>query len=194
MPRMEADFDWGDVQASTPVHDKGDYELTIARVRGRAWFKKDKSGNPTSEITKVVALTPKIVGQYDSNGKLNTEKKDQDAEEINLWVHSDGGRKMAKKSMMAICGYNPDDKKEEDEFNKFLKTSGLQLGTPVEDGEEDGKLVLNLGEGWEKLLVGKNVRAHLDKETREQEGKEPIVQQNYVRLSPVNSTNQSKKK
>lgn len=190
-PRMEADFNWADdVKATTPVHDKGEYELTILRVRGRAWYKKDPQGNLTKEITKVVSLAPKMVGKYGSDGKLDTlELNDTEraCEDINLWVHSDGGRKMSKQQMMAICGYNPQDPKEEDNFNDFLRTSQLDLSSKVEESEEDdGKLSLVIGEGWEKLLKGKNVRALMDKEIRKIEGRDDVEQQNYKQLSPVN--------
>lgn len=190
-PRMEADFSWtDDVKATTPVHDKGEYELTILRVRGRAWYKKDERGNYTKDITKVIALAPKLVGKYNSEGKLDPlELNDTEraCEDINLWVHSDGGRKMSKQQMMAISGYNPNDPKEEDNFNDFLRSSQLDLSSKVEESEEDDtKLTLVIGEGWEKLLKGKNVRASMDKETRQIEGRDPVEQQNYVRLSPVN--------
>lgn len=191
-PRMEPDFDWSEVQASIPVYEKGDYEISIQKVRGVAWFKKDAQGQPTSDVTKAVRLTVKMVGVYDSKGKLKFEQdgkniKDQPAEDLNLWVHSDGGKRQAKQRMMAIAGYTPDDQVQEKEFNDYLKNSKLDLSTVVEENEDGSGLVLNIGEGWEKLLVGKNVRASLDKESRTQEGKvEPIIQQNYVRLSPVN--------
>lgn len=186
-PRMEADFDWTEVQAAVPVHDKGDYELTIERVRAQAWYKNDKQGNQSSDITKVIKLTPRVVGQYDSTGKLDTTGKaaGKPAEEISLWIHSEGARQMSKKHMMAISGYNPNEESDEKKFNEFLRSSGLDLKTSVEEGE-DGKLILKIGEGYEKLLKGKNVRGALDQETYQAEGKEPVIQQKYARLSPVN--------
>lgn len=194
-PRMEADFDWAeDVKATTPIHEKGEYELTVLRVRGQAWYKKDpKTGEQTREITKVIKIAPKLVGKYNSEGKLDplSELNDTEraCEDISLWVHSDGGRKMSKQQMMAICGYNPNDPKEEDKFNEYLKSSGLDLSSKVEEVEGDeGKLTLVIGEGWEKLLKGKNVRAMMDKETRAVEGRDAVVQQVYNRLTPVNQT------
>ena len=191
MPVMEPDFDWTDVQASVPIHKKGEYELTITGVRGSAWFKRDKAGNPTTDVTKVVKLRPCIVGVYNSNGKLLSEQdgktiKDARCEEINFWIHSDGGRMMSKKQMMAICGYNSFDGKDEDKFNEFLKTSKLNLSSKIEESESGDGLVLVLGDGWEKLLVGKNVRANMEPETRKIEGRDDVVQQNYTRLSSVN--------
>lgn len=190
-PRMEADFDWADdVQASVPVYPKGEYEVTIHGVRASAWPKTDSNGNPTGEVTKVIRLIPRIKGVYDSKGKLKTELNgkvlaDAPAEDINLWVHSEGGRRQAKKAMMAIAGYNPNDPAQEKEFNSFLKTSKLDLSTKLEEAE-DGKLSLIIGDGWETLLKGKNVRASMDIEIRQIEGKEPVEQQNYRSLSPVN--------
>lgn len=186
-PRMEADFDWGDVQASTPIHPKGDYELTIKRLRGQAWVKKDKQGNPTSDITEVIKLTPELVGKYNSDGSLDTSVAGQAAEEISLWIHSEGGRRMSKQQMMAIAGYNPQDEQEEKKFNQFMKDSKLDLSAKVEE-DQDGKMTLTIGEGWAKLLVGKNVRAAMEPEVRAVEGKEDVTQQKYSRLSPVNAS------
>jgi hypothetical protein len=188
---MDADFDWGDVQASVPIHPKADYELTIKNVRGSAWPKKDLGGNPTGDIVKVVKLRPEVVGVYDSKGKLKSEGADgkniagATAEEINLWIHSDGGRRQAKKAMMSVLGYNPEDEAEEKKFNKFIKDNSLDLGHKVEENEAGDGYVMTLGEGW-KMLVGKNVRAHMEPETRTVEGRDPVTSQNYVRLSPVN--------
>ena len=193
-PRMDADFDWGEgTQASTPIYEKGDYQLTIKNVRGSAWFKKDANGNPTGDITRVVKIRPEIVGVYDSKGKLKGETPEGKkvaggtAEEINLWIHSEGGRRQSKRAMMAILGYNPDDQGDEKKFNEFLKKAKLDLGHKVEENETGDGLVMSLGDGW-KTFVGKNVRAHMEPETREVEGREPVIQQNYVRLSPVNPT------
>lgn len=190
-PRMEPDFDWGDVTAATPIHDKGDYEVTIKRVRGQAWGKKDKAGNMTGEVTKVIKITPEIVGIYDSKGKLKKEKDGKPiaglpTEEINLWVSSDGGRRMSKKQLMAIAGYNGDDVEDEKKFDKYVKDAGLDLSLKLEEGE-DSKLTYTIGEGYAKLLVGKNVRASMEPESRPVEGGEPILQQKYTRLSPVNA-------
>ncbi|KKL70665.1 hypothetical protein LCGC14_2102680 [marine sediment metagenome] len=190
-PIMEPDFDWGDVQASTPIHKKGEYELTITGVRGSAWFKRDKAGNPTTDITKVVKLRPRIVGVYNSEGKLLTEQdgkviKDLQCEEINLWVHTEGGRTMSKRQMMAVCGYNPFDEADEKKFNEFLKSSKLNLSSKVAENESGEGLVLAIGDGWKTLLVGKNVRVNMEPEVRKQEGRDDVTQQNYTRLSSVN--------
>jgi hypothetical protein len=190
-PVFEPDFDWGEVQATTPVYPKGDYELTIKSVRGSAWPKTDKNGNPTGEITMVVRFRPEMVGAYDSKDKLSSKGPDGkdikggSCEDINLWIHSDGGRKMAKGYMMAVLGYNPRDGEQEKLFNKFLKDQKADLSASVEEND-DGSLSLKIGGGWEQLFVGKNVRAHMDEEIREIEGRDPVTQQNYVRLQPVN--------
>ena len=190
-PIMEPDFDWGDVQASVPIHKKGEYELTITGIRGSAWYKRDKAGNPTTDITKVIKVRPRIVGVYNSEGKLSTvqdgkEIKDAQCGEINLWVHTEGGREMSKRQMMAVCGYNPFDEADERKFNEWLKSSKLNLGNKVEESESGDGLVLTIGDGWEKLLVGKNVKANMEPETRKVEGRDDILQQNYTRLSSVN--------
>ena len=190
-PIMEPDFDWGDVQTSTPIYKKGEYELTITGVRGSAWYKRDKAGNPTTNITKVVKLRPRIVGVYNSDGKLLTEQdgkiiKDSQCEEINFWLHSEGGRKMSKSQMQSICGYNPFDEADEEKFNEFLKDSKLNLSSKVAENESGEGLILTIGDGWKTLLVGKNVRANMEPETRKQEGRDDVVQQNYTRLSSVN--------
>ena len=193
-PRMDADFDWGEVQAATPIHPKGDYELTIKAVRAAAWPQKDKAGNPTGEVTQVIALRPEVVGYIDSKGKLQDKDPDgkdvkgASCEEIQMWVRTIGGRKVGKKYMMAICGYNPEDEEEEKSFNGFLKASGLDLHIRMEEKDDGEGYTLSIGEGYEKLLVGKNVRANMEPETRPVEGRDPVTQQKFVRLSPVNST------
>lgn len=185
-PRMEADFDWGDVQASVPTYEKGDYELSIERVRGQAWYKKDKAGNPTSEIVKVIKLVPKMVGQIDSKGQIDPKLAEKPVAEIQLYIHSEGARQMAKKQMMAIAGYNQDDEQDEKKFNEMLKQSGLDLKTSVEEDDE-GKLQLKIGEGYEKLLKGKHVRANMEKEMyTPPAGGEPEERQKYNRLTGVN--------
>lgn len=191
-PIMEPDFDWvEDVQASVPIFPKGDYEVTIKGLRGSAWPKRDKAGNPTGDVTKVIRLRPEIVGAYDSKGKLKGELDGKEIKgtmtgEANLWIHSKGGREQAKRIMGAIAGYNMREPAEEEKFNQFLKKSGLDLSTAVEERDEGEGLTLKLGEGWEKLLVGKNVRVHMEPETYKAEGREPVEQQNFVSFSPVN--------
>ena len=192
MPRMEADFDWTGVSASTPIYPKGDYEVSVVGVRGRAWPKRDQNNIPTGVITQVVSCRVKMVGFYGSDKKLKSvgpdgkEIKGESVEDINLWMHSDGGRKMAKQQMMAIAGYNHNDPNDEKKFNAFLKSSELNLSFNAEENEAGDGYVLNIGDGWATLLDGKNVRASLDQSTRAVEGKEDILQQEYKRLSPVN--------
>ena len=188
---MDADFDWGGVQASTPVFKKGDYELEIKKVRGSAWPKKDKQGNPTGDITQVIRLRCEMQGVLDSKGKLQGKQDGKEirgvtTEEANLWVHTDGGRKQAKKVMMAICGYNPEEQSDEDKFNAFLKKSGLDLSFKAIPKDDDSGYTLEIGEGWAALLEGKQVRCTMDEEIRKQEGREDSLQQNFVRFSPIN--------
>jgi len=164
----------------------------IKKVRGSAWPKRDKAGNVTGEVTRVIKFRPSIVGVYDSKGKLSGELDGKEVagktcEEINLWIHSEGGRGMAKQYMMAILGYNPNEGSDEAAFNEFLTESGSDLSTAYEENEAGDGYVMHLGDGWEQLFVGKNVRAHMEPQTREVEGRDPVTQQNYVRLSPVNA-------
>jgi hypothetical protein len=189
-PIMEADFDWlGNTQASTPVFSKGEYELTIKSIRGQAWPKTDDSGNATGVITQKIALKPEMVGTFDSKGKLVGEQEGKvikgiGCEDINFWMHSDGGKKMSKRQIMAILGYNPNNEQDEADFNAFIVKSKLDFSVkPVENDDGDG-YVLVLGEGWNKL-VGQSVRSIMEPETRKR-GDEEVVQQNYKSLSPVN--------
>lgn len=194
-PRMDADFDWGDVQASTPIYEKGDYEIVIRRVRSAAWYKKDKSGNQTTDMSKVIRLAPEIVGRINSLGELETEYKDAEgrtieiagkpAGDINLWMATKGGQTMSKRVLMAICGFDPTDDEVEKQFNRELKESGLNLSIVTEEDDE-GKLQFIIGDGYEKMLVNKHVRCHMEPRTREEEGRDPIVEQDYRRFWPVN--------
>lgn len=190
-PLMEADFNWTEeVQASVPVYEKGDYELTIKKVRGQAWYKPDEHGNPTEVITTVVKARPEMVGVINSEGKLKSEQNKKKiagspCEEINFWLTSDGAKRMSKRQLMAVAGYNPDEEEDEAAFNDFVKKSKLDLSFRVEE-RDDGKLDLIIGDGWGTLLIGKNVRSHMEPETRERSGMDAVTQQNYVRLYPVN--------
>lgn len=189
-PRMEADFSWTEVQATTPIYEKGDYEITIKKVRGRAWEKKDKAGNPTGDVTKLIEIIPEMVGVYDSKGKLKTsqngkEIKGQPCEPIPMWLTTQGALRMSKRSMMAICGYNPADETDEKKFDAFLKSASLDLKFNVVEREDGEGLTLEIGDGYEKLLVGKNVRASMEPEMRDREGADPVEQQRYTRLSPL---------
>ena len=191
MPTMEADFSWGDVQASTPIHPKGEYELTIVGARGSAWPKRDQAGNTTGEIVKCIRLRPRVVGVYNSEGKLKSELdgkniRDASCEAITLWLHSEGGRAMAKRYMMAILGYNPAEESDEKKFNKFLKDSGADLKWSHTENDAGDGYILTIGEGYEKLFVGKNVRVQMEPETRKVDGKEDRISQNFTRLSAVN--------
>ena len=157
---------------------------------GAAWEKRDKNNVPTGIVTQVVRFRPEMVGVYDSNGKLKKSLDGKEivglqCEDINLWVHSDGGRKMAKGYMMSVLGFNSREQEDERKFNKFLKDQKADLTWKLEQTEE-GNYTLSLGSGWEQLFTGKNVRAHMEEEVREVEGRDPVTQQNYVRLSPVN--------
>ena len=191
-PRMDPDFDWGGVQASTPVYSKGVYQVSIDGVRGSAWPKRDSKGDPTSEVTEVIRFRPKMMGVIGSDGKLKTEHEGKDiagqsVEDINLWVHTEGGLKQAKRIMMAVLGYNPEDDSEEDKFNKFLKDSGKDLTWSREEREDGEGYILTIGEGWVELFKGKAAKVHMEPQTREVEGRDPIVQQNFTRVIPVNA-------
>lgn len=185
-PIMEPDFDWSSVRASTPIYEKGEYELTIKRLRGSAWNKTDDVTGEIIGVTQVIRLTPEMVGHFNSQGELQTEKDGkeiagEDCEDINLWLHSDGARKMSKRTMMAIAGYDSEDAEAETEFDEFLKNSGLDLSVKTGDNEDGTGLVLEIGDGWEELLVGKNVRAFMDVELYNDQR-----QQDYQRLTPIN--------
>lgn len=190
-PIMEPDFDWTDVSAATPIYEKGTYELSSVNIKARAWRKTDENGNPTGEIVRVIDITPEMQGVVDSNGKLNTKQegkeiKGQPAERLPLWIHSEGGRRQGKQRMMAICGYNPFEHEDEKKFDAFLKSSKLDLSVKLEEGDE-GQISITIGDGYEKLLVGKRFRAVMSPEKREIEGRDPIISQNYERVIPVNS-------
>lgn len=189
-PRMNADFDWGAVEISTPIYAKGDYVLEVTGIRGQAWMKTDRAGNALGVVEKV-AIKVQMVGVIDSKGKVSPEQdgkeiKGKACEDYNLWLHSPGGIKSAKKAMMAILGYNPMDDAEEKKFKKFLKDNTPDLSWESKENEAGDGYVLTLGDGWGQLFVGKNVRCGMEPGTREREGADPIEQQEMGFLSPVN--------
>lgn len=187
-PRVEPDFD--KVHAQTPIWDKGLYELAIGKVAGRAYDKEEKG-----KVTTVmyVGLRPKLVGVYDSAGKLHTdidgtEIADQAVEEIRLYIHSQGAREFSKRIMMAIFGY---DKKEEEQYNEFVKTLDLRFDYEEKDGE-DGYDV-TLGAGWNEL-AGKRVKAQMKKGTfKNQRTDEFEERQDFDSFFPVGSAPPEKK-
>ncbi len=189
-PRMDADFDWGGVPLNAPIYPKGDYELEITGVRGAAWQKTDKHGNPMHIVEKI-ALICKMVGVVDSKGKLKKEQDGKDiagkpVEDFNLWTHSEGGRKSAKGSMMAILGYNPRELADEEKFIQFLKDNTPDLSFESKENEAGDGYVLILGDSWEQLFVGKNVRCSMEPGVRQREGADDVPQQEMGFLSPVN--------
>ena len=131
-------------------------------------------------------------GVIDSAGDLQTEQEGKDiaggsVEEIPLWLRTKGGRQMAKGHMMAILGYNSNEQTSEDEYMAFLKDSGSDVTVRTEEKEAGDGYTLVIGEGWESLFVGKNVKVHMEPETRSVEGADDIIQQNFTRLVPVNA-------
>lgn len=171
--------DFTGVHANTPIYPRGEYELEITNIRGSAYI-RERDG----ATVKVVYLRPKMVGMYDSKGKLSPNGQDgskiegEDVEEIRFYLHSEGAMKMTKRQMMAILGYQ---RKEEDKFNKWASSADLSF--KVEE-TEDGNLSVTLGKGWQEL-VGKRVRASLDVELYEPDGREPEEQQQFASLQPV---------
>lgn len=188
MPRFEPDFT--QVQASTPVYEKGPYELSTERISGSAWNKTDSGGD--SYQVRRVRIGCKVQGFIDSKGKVKKDHPEhgdiegKDVKPIDLYIHSPGAMKMAKRQMMAILGYNADEPKDEEAFNEWLK-GGVDLGFDAEPSEDGDGFDVTLGDGWE-TFVGKRVIAYLDKEMYQRdESAEPEEQQVIGRLSPVGS-------
>lgn len=182
MPTFEVDF--GGVQATTPIYKKGLYELTIKKVSGRAYDKvDDKTGHRTT--VRLIQITPKMVGQYDSKGKIKTTDeagkniKDQDVEGIRLYLHSEGALKMSKQACMAFFGFTRD---EEEKFNEYFKTLDLKFDA---EQDESGDYTVTLGSGWESL-TGKNFKAQLSEGVYEDKANnKSIPQQNFDNFFPV---------
>lgn len=182
--------DFSTVHASTPIWKKGTYEITVSKVRGRAW---DKTDEKTQEKTMVrgVEIRLKLVGVYDSAGKLSTsmdgaEIAGKDVEPQTLYIHSDGAMAFSKRIMMAILGYK---KEEEEEFNEYFKTLDLKMGIEEADG---GGYDVTIGEGWQ-TLAGKNVIVTLSEGEREDKTtKQKLPTQEFGVWLPTGSVGKKK--
>lgn len=173
--------DFTKYHASTPIYKKGMYEIVVDKVQARAYDTTDDAGQ--SKQVRMVTLRNKMVGVYDSKGKLLTtqdgaEIKGEDVEDVRLYIHSDGAMKFTKRILMAVLGYS---KEEEDKFNEFLAKQDVRFS--IEEKEtEDGYNVV-LGSFWEGL-AGKHFKVGLSEGVYERNGvKEP--QQNFDTYLPV---------
>lgn len=175
--------DFGATNAFTKIWPRGEYEIEVRDVRGSAW-EKEQDGGGTATVKRVRVLA-NLNGVYDSEGELMDELEDgtkvegEDVTPFDLYLHSEGAMRMAKRQLMAIMGFSAD---EEDEFNEWAAEADLGFeATELEDGSYD----VSLGDGWDELK-GRIFVASLEPQTDEYQGEEREVQ-NVRSTRPVGS-------
>lgn len=148
--RFEPDF--VKVDASIPVHDKGLYQLKVAKVTPFAYEKVDEDLGEVKKIAGVrYGLT--VVGVFDNKGKLDRTDEGRQVAPLRLYAHSEAAFGMAKQALMGMAGFS---RNEEDEANaKFFAKNNWYV-----DGLDPD---VTAGTGW-MFLEGKIVNVILDKE------------------------------
>ena len=168
MPRFTPNMN--DVRATTPVYERGEYELEIAGVKG--FYNAKEDGNDNFGVT----VRFKMVGRVNRDGSVDDGLAGEDVAPMRAWLHSKGAAKMTKGFLMSAFGYGRND---EDAFNEEI---GASHGFDIvpEDDDEPGEGEVGVENGWD-AVVGNRVRCTLDKE--EYEGNE---QQRHKSFNPVN--------
>ena len=157
MPRFSPDA--CQVQATTPIYDKGDYIIEITNYAPFAYSGdvRDNNGKPTGEKKDVYGCrySAKLVGKFGKDGSFDDELNGEDVSSIRMYWHNDASRASTKRFFMAALGY---DRNSEAEFNEdFWNDTDFSI-----DCDDDYENV-TAGESWQ-APVSKLVRVSLDKE------------------------------
>ena len=162
--------DFTQVSAGMKIFPRGEYELSVTKVKPIAYFKKDEDGEPTEDFVSGCQVNVEMVGRLLNDGSLDRSDEGESVVPLRLYVHNEKGWGMTKSSIMAILGYTRD---EEESFNGDAADSDYSV-----DGEGDEA---TLGSSWD-TLTGQHFIITLDK--RIYKGRE---QQDTGSLSPVKS-------
>ena len=171
--------DFASVEASIPIYEKGRYQLLITN---RKPFAKqvEKDGNISDQSGVRYAL--EMVGQFDDDGELDTEKKGKQVSSNTVWLHTEKAFGMGKQFLMAACGYA---RNQEQEAN-----ADLFQGDDIEwdhSGDYDAAPeTFVLGNGWD-IPVDKLVDVSMWKDvTTSEDGNTTYENQKFGGWTPVN--------
>lgn len=179
MPTWMPDFE--NTHANVVVQPQMRVQLSLEKLTGFAYDREKDNAHLLG-----INATLKIVGKYDSKGKLNTTDypAGEEVERIRLWMHSEGGLKMTKRILMAFAGFGL---KEEKEYNAWAAKQDFGI---EQDENDEGGYDVTLHEGW-NVFIGKHADVELDKkmyQPKDDSGAnsgEPQEQQDYKSWSPV---------
>ena len=162
--------DFAQVSAGMKIFPRGEYELTVTKVKPIAYYKKDEDGEATDTLAAGCQVNVEMVGRLLNDGQLARDDEGESVVPLRLYVHNEKGWGMTKSSIMAILGFTRD---EEEAFNADHADSDFSV-----EGEGDEAV---LGSTWSSL-TGQHFIVTLDK--RMYKGRE---QQDTGSLSPVKS-------
>ena len=162
--------DFTQVSAGMKIFARGEYELSVTKVKAIGYFKKDEDGEPTDIFVAGCQVNVEMVGRLQNDGQLFRDEAGESVVPLRLYVHNEKGWGMTKSAIMAIMGYTRD---EEESFNADHADADFSV-----DGEGDEA---TLGSSWD-ALTGQHFIITLDK--RIFKGRE---QQDTGALSPVKS-------
>lgn len=175
-PIFEPDFT--SVEANIPIFEKGRYQVKIIK---RTAFMREAKHPDTGDvyISCGVRYGLEMVGQYDDDGELQTDKiAGKTVTPYSCYTRTEGGWKFCKPFIMAACGFR---RKEERDANAKL----FQKYSWIINGEvgQDADAFEELGNGWDQL-VDRLIDVTLSKEVVERDG-EVYENQDYGSWAPV---------
>lgn len=151
-PRFAPDLEAAN--ATTPIYEKGDYQVKIVRCRPSVFLNKN------DEMRASINYDLKMVGQYNSKGKLDTKEEGKDVRPQTLWLHTEKTEGMNKQFLMAAMGYSRTPEDEEAANKAFF--SKHEFWIDGEPGDEN----FECGNGYHEP-VGRIVNVSLDVEIYE---------------------------
>ena len=176
-PIFEPDFTT--VDANIPIFEKGRYQVKITK---KTPFMREAKHPDTGDVyvSSGVRYGLEMVGQYDEEGELETDKlKGKTVSPYSCYTRTEGGWKFCKPFLMAACGFA---RKEEDKANAEL----FQENSWIINGEvgQDADAFEEVGGGWD-LPLDKLVDVTLSKEVQEGKDGETYENQDYGSWTPV---------
>ena len=100
--------DFTQVSAGMKIFPRGEYELTVTKVKPIAYFKKDEDGEPTDVFVSGCQVNVEMVGRLLNDGSLDRADDGESVVRLRLSVHNEQGWCMTKSSILAILGYTRD--------------------------------------------------------------------------------------
>ena len=142
--------DFTQVSAGMKIFARGEYELTVTKVKPLAYYKRDEDGELTDTFISGCQVNVEMVGRLQNDGTLDRTDEGESVVPLRLYVHNQKGWGMTKSAIMAILGFTLE---EEEAFNADHKEDDFSV-----DGEGDEA---TLGSAWSSL-TGQHVIVRLD--------------------------------